>query len=320
MKQLKLILILVVIYFNIFNIYSQRREAKANIDSSVFYFGSPVLLSIELTKNKNETLSFSNLYQSEVIEILKEEKSDSSIIDKERLKIIKKFIVTVYDTGINIIPPIPIIYQHNNSLDTVYTNLLTVYVKPIPIDTTGTIRDIKEIYKMPITLKEILFYIILVLIIATLIFIVIYILKKNKTKSLIINKPEKLEPPHYIALRELDNLKNSKLWQRNEIKLYYSLLSDILRKYIKYRFDINAMEMITDEILKEISQISNVDTESYNILKDILYDADMVKFANYVPEPTENIKHLDNAYKFIYKTKEEINLKNSNSENNPKNE
>jgi len=41
-----------------------------------------------------------------------------------------------------------------------------------------------------------------------------------------------LEPAHVIAFRELEKLKNEELWQKGEIKRYYTILTDILRQYL----------------------------------------------------------------------------------------
>lgn len=301
---MKKFLILFILFIITTKNYSQDRIANLNIDSSVFHFGSPVELSIEITKKNNDNIDLSSIYQiSENIEILKEKKVDSLKIDDERIKITRKYLFTVYDTGIIKIPSLPIIFKNNETSDTIYTNPFTVYVKSIPIDSTLTIRDIKEIYKMPLTLKEILIYALILFLIIGIIILFIYLFKrKEENIKETLKSPEYLDPPHVIAFRELDNLKNYKLWQRNEIKLYYTILSDIIRKYIERRFEINAMEMISEEIIQKISGLVN--SEDLKILRDLLYDADMVKFANYLPEPTENIKHLDNAYIFINHTKQ----------------
>jgi len=314
----KIVTILIVLgYINILCINSQEKTATIKIDSSVFYFGSPVGVTLEITKNKFDILDYSSIYHiSDNFDILKEEKTDSLNYDKDKIKITKKFSLAIYDTGIINIPPLPIIYQNKNSYDTVFTNSLTVYLKPIPIDTTGTIRDIKEIYKVPLTFKEIFSYLLIILLVAGIIILILYFIRKNKKNTFNGKKPEFTEPPDIIALRELDNLKNSKLWQKNEIKLYYTILTDIIRKYIEQRFEINAMEMITDDIIKNIANM--IKDEDLKILKDLLYDADMVKFANYKPEPTDNIKHLENAYSFVIHTKP-VNLLEE-SKNTSKNE
>ena len=49
-----------------------------------------------------------------------------------------------------------------------------------------------------------------------------------------------------------------KLWQQGEIKQYYSELTDILRIYIENRWDIQAMEMVSSEIIESLNlQLNN---------------------------------------------------------------
>ena len=53
-----------------------------------------------------------------------------------------------------------------------------------------------------------------------------------------------------IGLKKLaKQLDNEKLWQSGQIKKYYIRLTDIVRVYMRRQFHINAMEMITPEII-----------------------------------------------------------------------
>jgi hypothetical protein len=41
-----------------------------------------------------------------------------------------------------------------------------------------------------------------------------------------------------LPLRELDRIKNEKIWQKEKTKQYYSEVTDVLRNYIEERFEI----------------------------------------------------------------------------------
>ena len=72
----------------------------------------------------------------------------------------------------------------------------------------------------------------------------------RERKSLIpFKKEEPKLPPHEQALKELDAIKQQKLWQQGRSKEYYTLITETLRRYMVDRFGINAMEMTSDEIL-----------------------------------------------------------------------
>lgn len=84
-----------------------------------------------------------------------------------------------------------------------------------------------------------------------LICVVAYVIKRMRNRQSILpfKKPEPKLPPHEQAIKELDEIKQQKLWQQGRSKEYYTLITDTLRRYIVDRFGINAMEMTSGEIL-----------------------------------------------------------------------
>ena len=111
-----------------------------------------------------------------------------------------------------------------------------------------------------------------------------------------------LEPAHVIAFRELDRLKEEKIWNRGMVKEYYTRLTEITRKYIERQFDIPAMESTTEEILDAFKRANLDDNLLNEMLKELLELADLVKFAKEDPLPVDNQTNLNNAYIFVQKT------------------
>ena len=111
-------------------------------------------------------------------------------------------------------------------------------------------------------------------------------------------------PEFKQAIKELDEIKQQKLWQQGRSKEYYTLITDTLRKYIEERFGINAMEMTSGEILELIRKNSEAQSV-YDNLRQILQLADFVKFAKMNPLPDENDLSMMNAYLFVNQTKVE---------------
>lgn len=54
-------------------------------------------------------------------------------------------------------------------------------------------------------------------------------------------KVEPKLPPHQAAMKEIERIKNEKVWQKGLPKEYYTELTDTLRTYIKDRFGFNAL-------------------------------------------------------------------------------
>jgi len=78
------------------------------------------------------------------------------------------------------------------------------------------------------------------------------------------------------------------LWQNNKIKEYYSELTEIVRGYIERELKVPALENTTDEVLAMIKDFKNADSietskETIKKLKDLLQEADLVKFAKSKP-------------------------------------
>jgi hypothetical protein len=137
-----------------------------------------------------------------------------------------------------------------------------------------------------------------------LILLIIYIIfRKKKQKPIFPFKKEEkiILPPHVRAIQALDAIKGEKLWQQGKDKEYHSQISDVIRDYIDERFNVNAMEMTSGQILRILQGVSDVDLV-FNHLKQMLLLSDLVKFAKYDPLPEENELSMMNAYLFVNST------------------
>ena len=81
-------------------------------------------------------------------------------------------------------------------------------------------------------------------------------------------------PPFEQAMKELDALKEKKLWQQGLNKEYYTALTETLRRYIVDRFGVNAMEMTSGEILdilRGVKEAAPVYDKFHQILVHLMY-------------------------------------------------
>ncbi len=104
--------------------------------------------------------------------------------------------------------------------------------------------------------------------------------KSNEEQKLIIETVE--VAVHDIALKKLEALSSRQLLEQREYKLYHDQLTFILREYLEHRFDINALELTTKNILKEL-RARKVLIPKQQDLKKLLEKADLVKFAESEP-------------------------------------
>jgi hypothetical protein len=125
-------------------------------------------------------------------------------------------------------------------------------------------------------------------------------------------------PAHVTALAALEKLRVAHLWQYGKTKEYHSQLSDILRIYIQDRWDIIAMEMITDDIIESLVN-TNVNGDDRQLLLNVLRITDMVKFAKYEPLPDENDLAMKHAVAFVMSTRQsDDELSRTNGDTNKK--
>jgi hypothetical protein len=283
---------------------------KASIDSTHILIGDQLKLLLEIEKPKDLDVEFPQIPDSfsSHIEVVNRSKIDTIKLDsKVREKLVQSLSLTSFDSGIHQIPSFFFKMKDGKMLDSAATLALAFEVLTMKVDTTKGPVDIKVPYSAPVTLKEIIPYILGIILIGAIVFFAFYYIKWKKKNVPLFVKPVKPEdPPHVIALRELERIKTQKLWQHEKVKQYYSEVSDTLRIYIEKRFDVPAMEFTSAETLGTFRQNKNmVDDGTLDQLQQILSLADLVKFAKYTPLPDDNNLVLDNAYTFVNRTKKE---------------
>lgn len=290
--------------------YAQRIKATASLDSANILLGDQVKLFLEIEHPKNVKVEFPQVPDTiaTLIEVLSRSGPDTFAMDNEEFqKVIQSYTITSFDSGSYRIPPFWFRFEANGLIDSIPTNGVSIMVHSMPIDTTRGPADIKMPYAAPLTLKEVVPYILGVMLGGAIIFLLLYSIKRKKKNLPVFVKPSKpKEPPHVVALRELDRIKEEKVWQKDRIKQFYSEITDVLRVYMEERFEVPAMEQTTDETLAAFRYRKDLISEkSFTHLSQILQLSDLVKFARYIPLPDDHNLTLVNSYFFINDTKKE---------------
>ncbi|MGW8178386.1 MAG: hypothetical protein ACWGQW_06420, partial [bacterium] len=105
-------------------------------------------------------------------------------------------------------------------------------------------------------------------------------------------------PPHIEALRELKGLANSGLLDQGEIVRFHVEVSEITRRYFARRFEIDALEMTSEELLASLPR-----EVSLTLPRNLLSQCDLVKFAKFKPTRSECEDVLDLAFEIVETTK-----------------
>ena len=271
-------------------------------------------------------------YDEDVFELIEDYPLDTLKNEGRRLTLRKRYLLAVMETGDIPIRPTILYFDKNREVpdtlvseDTLVLSVArymeldtTLFLKADPAQQQGFSVDSERANAMlkdegiytqkhlPFIFAEIRDYAIyglIALIILSLVvwYIVWYVRNKWQGRGREVKPAPKL-PPHVIAIKALDELRNRKLWQNGKHKLYYSTLTEILRLYIEGRWAVGALEMTSHEILKALNNV-DIKSDSRSNLMEILFTADMVKFAKALPEAEENEQLFNYAYYFVENTK-----------------
>ena len=215
------------------------------------------------------------------------------------------YILSGYDSTSVTIPPIPITYFVGNNTDPkiINTNQVTVFIHTLEVNPSADIKDVKAPIRIPF---DWLFWSILVLVLLLLAALAYFLYKKyHKPKEEIreIRKVPAL-PLHILTLQKLDSLKSKKLWQQGLVKEFHSEITEIIRKYFEERYNFNSLEMTTSETVSILNRVMD-NQKMIDTSRKFLENADMVKFAKFVPLATVNDEMMNQAYDIVQKTKKE---------------
>jgi len=298
------IILTVVLAFFCLQAGAQNIEPEARLDKSTMPIGDQTVLHISAHMPVKTDATFQALVDSiGKVKIVKALKTDT-VVDKDNATletITHSYTVTSFDTGVYTLPEFTI---HTQAGD-FKTGTVTLQIKAVPVDTTKAFYDIKQPFAVSWTfldwLKQHWLLVTIILAVILLVLGIIYYIK-NKPKAEVYVKPEPILPLDTLILNKLYALRDKKLWQQNEVKQYYSELTDVLREYLEKRYQITAHEQTTEEIFVSLKN-RDIPKESRATLKQILTLADLVKFAKEKPIQSENEKSMEDAIGFIVHTK-----------------
>src|SRR5210317_354724 len=215
-------------------------------------------------------------------------------IDSLKNQLIKKYTLTSFDSGRYVLPGQEIFIKDKRFL----TDEVVIDVGTVPVDTLKQpMYHIKEINNEPYLFSDYLNYfwglILLLIIIAVILY---FVLKDKPSPEEIISRI----PPFDAAKMRLKELDQKELISKNKIKPYYVELTDIVRTFIEKEMNIPALESTTDELLEIITDFNssshlNISEDTLLKLKQLLKEADLVKFAKSRPLQNEIALHREDA-------------------------
>ena len=267
------------------------------VDSTQKKIGAQFNLTLKATVDTTSRVVFPTGRNFGALEVIRNYKVDTVAKGKTH-ELIKRYGLTQFDSGSYLIPSLKVTIDKKPFL----TDSIRVSVQPVKVDTLKQrlydIRDIIREGEVPGLAWWV--YFLIALAVAAAGFGVWWLIQNNKVKKEI---PVVQASPIEKANTLLVALEQKQLWQKGEVKAYYSELTDIARNYIEEAIHIPAMESTTAELIIGLRLAAqkkqmNISAETLENLETVLKQADLVKFAKNRPlefEIASDRKKIENA-------------------------
>jgi len=305
MKKLCFILLFCMMSFLDIQCDAQVTFLRGRTDVDTIVVGQPFDYQLSLTIPKDyfvEWKQFGDTLSKSIDVINIEDVKTTAINNSDNVIMTQNLTLTSFDTGYVYVPEIAITYSkslQDSIRYTLRTDEKELYVTTVAVDTTEAFRPIKGVMRQGLTAKEVFPWIAIVIIIAGVVYLIIYLKKHKKTKDVVVEEKKKPTIPAIITARaKLAEMKDNEVWNTPQTKDYYTDLTDIAREYLEGQFEIDAIEMTTDEIMEAVNKL-DLNNLTKSKLQDTLTTADLVKFAKANPSAEQNKQSFSDINNFV---------------------
>lgn len=284
------------------------QKVTTSVDTTKNKIGAEFKLTIKTDVDTSSKVKFPEAKNFGALEVIHSYKIDT-VRNGARYELIKKYGLTQFDSGKYTIQRIPVLINGKPF----FSDSIKVEVNDIQVDTLKQkMYDIKDIAEVESPIETWWIYILIFFAIGTAGYFIYQFIKKrqNQPKAEVIVFKSPIEK----ATTLLQQLEIKELWQKGEIKDYYSELTDIARNYIEEEINIPAMESTTSELIDGLRKAAKqkklkLSNETVENLEKVLKQADLVKFAKVKPldfEIEEDKKRISSSIVIIHKSIPEV--------------
>lgn len=303
--QQSLLLSIMLMVCNIGLSYAQESRIIPKIEPSSISIGEQAELKIRVIYPKGSkaelTLPKDTLVSG--VEILSVSTIDSTVVNDKLQELLYSVVVTSFDSATYRLNNIQAIIG-GNTVQAENPPSLIVNTVPVNLDKPDEYSDIKGQWKPKFVWTDYLLYLYILLGVILLgilsYFLVRYLRRQKSEQSDAVPVP--VLDPYEEAITGMQQLKQDELWERNQIKEYYTRMTDILRHYLSRVYGMETAEKTSTEILSDFNNMVGKD-RMYGELKKILQTADLAKFAQYRASSDENITLMNASVAFIEENK-----------------
>lgn len=291
MKKFHLLLYLGLILSTPITSFSQNLSIQGKLNRSEIKTGEQAVIDLTIRTNNLPQTQFYLKEEAQkeapytVIALVPVDTVDISSRIKE---ISAKLVLTSFDSTLITIPPI-VAKTPTDSAETAPMGLKVIQPE-VDSKHPSNFKDIKAPWDVSLSLKDWL-----ILILSSWIFwVVIAILVGFYIAYRVFNyyQTKKANPTPQIQVRELSliekteaallQLEQQQLIERKLFKEFYSELITIFKVYLNESYSWTTTEMTSNELMKQMSSVE-LSSSEHEMLRLVLTEADLSKFAKYMP-------------------------------------
>ena len=278
-------------------------KARATVDRTTILVGEPIRLTLEASVPVSSVVQWFHLDSIPHFEII-----DKGSLDSTKETTVKNFhqqlTITSYDSGSWAIPS----FKLSPAKLKLKTDSIAINVTYSAADPNQPYHDIKEIIPVEAPANHYWYWILGAI---TLLFAVAayFYLRKKKPVVKTAEKESKLSP-YEEAMKSLDDLSKLHPSDSPDVKAYFTQLNDVLRLYLKRRFNYSTLEKTNEELIVRLRN-SKLPANDFTSLAESLRMNDFVKFAKYLPSENER-NEVFQAIRNSIKKLEEVNKPSTN--------
>lgn len=279
-----------------------RLTVEYSVDRENILIGEPAELIITACFPTNGTLELPEIGTQKDIVLISRDWTDiprtDGLTQSESRYVLTSFRLGTHSVSTGTISCV----VNDQTFSTNFPSVTLTVESSLGADASSQIADIQGIHKLP---RRIPMWVWIIPGAALLAFIIGLITSRLwKSRETLIPKPPPI-PAHIIAFKALEALKNKGLLEKDECNAFYTELSMILRAYLDGRFNLNATDETTEEIVEALSKSPELNMEQQGILRDFMTQADMVKFAKGHPDRSTMESAFETTTQFVEETKQE---------------
>ena len=273
-----------IVFFGISFICIAQKSEKltVSVDSTVVRIGEQINYFLQVKADTSAQVVFPEQSLFAPFELLESSPVDTFKTSDHYLYT-KKYSLIQFDSGDFYIPQQQVLINGFSKI----SRLIPIRVNSIKVDTLKQklfdIKPLEEVQKnYDKIIARILWGIVVIIILSGIFYT--YLFKKRRKEL----KESEL-PPFEKAIEQLRALENENLNKQEEYKRYYSSLIEVVRVYLQEDAKIDALESTSDELLAKLeirkdAGTLDLDRKTLLSLKEVLQNADLVKFAKSMPE------------------------------------